>query len=454
MYRIGSGAGFSGDRVDAPQSVVAAIAAAGEGGAIMFETMGERTLALGQLARRRDPHAGYEPLLEAFLGPVLATCLANRILIVGNFGCANPPAAAGLIAAMAKRQGLALPRIAIVEGDDVTTSLDLARAERWDGDGRLREPQGSLIALNVYLGAHAIADAIRDGAEIVVTGRVADPALAVGPLVAHFGWDWADLDRIAAATLAGHLLECGAQVSGGYFADPGFKDVPDPDNIGFPIAEVEADGSFVVTKARGHRRLRRPAHGQGTAPLRDPRSRRLSHPRCHPRPDWRDARSGRRPTASPFTARVALRRLKSSRRPPAITATGSARPRSPMPARTRPPAPASPSTSSTSGCKRRAIAVTCRGDIIGLASAFDSDDGALRRTAMPSGDDLRVRFAFSCRTRRRCAPRSRKLARSIASGPAGGGGIRQAVRPRIETRSYLLSRADVRPAHSIWEPGA
>ncbi len=96
--------------------------------------------------------------------------------------------------------------------------------------------------MNVYLGAAPIAAAIRDGAQVVVTGRVADPALVLGPLVAHFGWDWDDLDRIAAGTLAGHLLECGCQVSGGYFADPGMKDVPGMATIGFPIAEVEAVG--------------------------------------------------------------------------------------------------------------------------------------------------------------------------------------------------------------------
>lgn len=108
---------------------------------------------------------------------------------------------------------------------------------------------GDVIAINAYLGAAAIAEAIMAGVQIVVTGRVADPALALGSLMAHFGWRRDDLDRVAAGTLVGHLLECGAQVSGGFFADPGIKDVLDPANIGFPIAEVEADGAFVVTKA-------------------------------------------------------------------------------------------------------------------------------------------------------------------------------------------------------------
>ncbi len=106
MYRIGSGAGFSGDRIDAPQSVVAAIAAAGEGGAVIFETLGERTLALGQIAKRQDPQHGFEPLLEDLLEPILAQCIASGIVIVGNFGQANPPAAARAVQDIATRLGL------------------------------------------------------------------------------------------------------------------------------------------------------------------------------------------------------------------------------------------------------------------------------------------------------------------------------------------------------------
>jgi len=247
VYRIGSGAGFSGDRIDAPQSVVAAIAAAGEGGAVIFETLGERTLALGHIAKRQDPQHGFEPLLDELLEPILAECIASGIVIVGNFGQANPPAAASVIQARADRLGLGAVRIAIVTGDDLVGKVDLSLSERWDGDGRLPELDGDVIAINAYMGAEAIAEAIRAGAQVVVTGRVADPALALGPLVAHFNWSWSDLDRIAAGTLVGHLLECGSQVSGGFFADPGSKDVPGTADIGFPIAEVEADGSFVIT---------------------------------------------------------------------------------------------------------------------------------------------------------------------------------------------------------------
>ena len=131
-----------------------------------------------------------------------------------------------------------------------TSSADRHRQaeEVWEGDRGLPPPSGAPISANAYIGARAIAEAITAGAQVVVTGRVADPSLALGPLVAHYGWDWNDLDRIAAGTLAGHLLECGAQITGGYFADPGFKDVPRPEAIGFPIAEVAEDGQLVITK--------------------------------------------------------------------------------------------------------------------------------------------------------------------------------------------------------------
>src|SRR5215211_6049107 len=189
---IGAGAGFAGDRTDAAGPVAEALARSDGPRFLIFETLAERTLALAQVERRRDPARGYNPLLEAFVGPVLRTCLENKIRIVSNFGAAN-----------------------------------------------------------VYLGAAPIAEGLSRGADVVVTGRVADPSLALGPLIHAFGWAADDWDRLAAGTLVGHLLECGAQVTGGYFADPGVKDVPGMDAIGYPIAEVAEDGSFVITKPDG-----------------------------------------------------------------------------------------------------------------------------------------------------------------------------------------------------------
>ena len=189
--------------------------------------------------------------MAELIRPILDDCVRAGIVIVGNFGVANPLAAARVIKGIARELGIHSLRIAIVSGDDLRGTLDFNELEVWEGDRGLPPGDDDVIAANVYIGAKPIADAISAGAQVVVTGRVADPSLALGPLVAHYGWAWDDWDRLARGTLAGHLLECGSQITGGYFADPEFKDVPSPENIGFPIAEIELDGSLVITKAEG-----------------------------------------------------------------------------------------------------------------------------------------------------------------------------------------------------------
>ena len=243
---VGCAAGFSGDRTDAGAPVVRTLIERGGACALIFENLAERTLATQQLAKRANPQLGYEPLLELQLQPVLADCLKHGITIVGNFGAANPDAAARVIERLAAELGLVRPRIAVVKGDD------LSGESAWP---ILRDHLGNdfdeahFVCANAYQGAQEIADAIRGGAQIVVTGRVADPSLTVGPARAHFGWRADDWDAIAGATMAGHLLECGAQVTGGYFADPGMKDVPGLEDVGFPIAEIAFDGSCFIGKA-------------------------------------------------------------------------------------------------------------------------------------------------------------------------------------------------------------
>jgi hypothetical protein len=249
---VGCGAGFSGDRCDAAAPVVKTLIARGGPAALIFEMLAERTLAAAQLARRLAPDKGYEPLLDLELSPVLADCLQHGIPIVGNFGAANPWGAARRIAALAQELGLPRPRIAVVSGDDLSGAEHramLRQALGGERGGALDEAR--FVCANAYLGAFEIAAAIRAGAQVVVTGRVADPSLALGPALAHHGWGREDWHALAGATMAGHLLECGAQVSGGYFADPGRKDVPALADVGFPIAEIAADGSCVITKADG-----------------------------------------------------------------------------------------------------------------------------------------------------------------------------------------------------------
>jgi hypothetical protein len=249
--RIGCGAGFAGDRVDAAVAVVDALCSGGGQRFLIYETLAERTLALLQLERRRDPGRGYAEALDRFLASVLARCLDNGIRIVGNFGAANPRAAAARIRALAATLGYPAVRVGVVEGDDLTGILSPADFARRETGGALLEGAPPVIAANAYLGGVPIAEALGLGADVVVTGRVADSALALGPLLSAFGWRLDDWDRLAAGTLIGHLLECGAQVTGGYFADPGVKDVPGLSEVGYPIAEVEEDGGFVITKPPG-----------------------------------------------------------------------------------------------------------------------------------------------------------------------------------------------------------
>ncbi|MDQ5849017.1 MAG: DUF1446 domain-containing protein, partial [Pseudomonadota bacterium] len=248
-FLVGNGAGFSGDRVDAPGPVVDTLIARGGPSALFFEVLGERTVALAQLEKRRNPARGYEPMLERLLEPILVKCVRHGIAIVGNFGAANPPGAARLIAALALRLGIPELRIGYVEGDDIRGQVDLSRHEIYEADASLDPQTGEMVSANAYLTAQPMVEALRKGAQVVVTGRTGDPSLALAPLIHHFDWSADDWSRLAAGALAGHLLECGAQVTGGYYYDPGFKDIPDPANIGFPIAEVGADGALAITKA-------------------------------------------------------------------------------------------------------------------------------------------------------------------------------------------------------------
>ncbi|MGB6105255.1 MAG: acyclic terpene utilization AtuA family protein [Pusillimonas sp.] len=243
---VGCGAGFSGDRLDAALPVVNTLIRRALPAALIFENLAERTLAFAQIARSQNPALGYEPLLEKELRPVLALCLQHGIVIVGNFGAANPDGAAACIARLARELGLAAPRIAVVKGDEVPLGGGVLPLDELFASA---EDAKRVLSANAYQGAFPIAEAIRAGAQIVVTGRVADPALTLGPAIAHFGWGAKDWDKLASASVAGHLLECGSQVTGGYFSDPGKKDVPDMANLGFPIAEILADGSCIISKA-------------------------------------------------------------------------------------------------------------------------------------------------------------------------------------------------------------
>ena len=431
---VGCAAGGSGDRTDAAQPIVTAMMEAGQRGVLTFENLAERTLAFAQLARRSDPAAGYEPLLDEELRPVLADCMDHGIAIVSNFGAANPRSAAARIHALAREIGLRAPRIAVVEGDDMSDARgrELLRT-LLPAEVGTRE----LVSANAYQGAFEIASALTNGAQIVVTGRVADPSLTLGPAIAHFGWDSEDWDRLAGATMAGHLLECGAQVTGGYFADPGLKDVPDLANVGYPIAEIAADGSCVITK---------PARTGGVVEVRNVKEQLLYEvhdPSAYLTPDVVADVSDAQLTQVGHD-RVRLTGVRGHARPPTLKVLAYfaggwlgeaeisyAGPNAELRAR----------LAMDIVRKRMGSNIEVRFDLIGRCSILGDDAGRmLAATVAEQGEDIRVRAA----ARHEDVAEIDRLLREVYSlwlcGPAGGGGVRTSKRQRLSNLACYVPR--------------
>lgn len=244
--RIGSGAGYSGDRIDPAIE----LAEKGDLSYLVFECLAERTIAIAQKARMLDPSAGYDPLLQERMQAVLPVCAKRGTRIISNMGAANPDAAAAKTAEIARQLGLDGLRIAAVTGDDVLEILRRGQQVVETPEGPL-PPADSWVSANAYLGAWPIVEALQRGADVILTGRVADPALFHAPLIHEFGWPLEDWNLLGQGTVVGHLLECAGQLTGGYFADPGYKDVPDLARLGFPLAEVSSDGTATLSKVEG-----------------------------------------------------------------------------------------------------------------------------------------------------------------------------------------------------------
>ncbi|RST51109.1 acyclic terpene utilization AtuA family protein [Variovorax sp. DXTD-1] len=441
---IGCAAGFSGDRTDAAGPVVDTLIARLQGGPaeqrafLIFETLAERTLALAQLRRRDNPDAGYEPLLDAMLRPVLARCLAHGIRIVSNFGAANPRAAARHIARMARELGAAAPRIAVVEGDDLSGPSNLALLHEALGaqmDG-LR-----IVSANAYIGAEPIAEALDAGAQIVVCGRVADPSLTVGPAMSHFGWRADDWDRLGRATMAGHLLECGAQVCGGYFADPGYKNVPGLEDVGFPIAEIDAHGHCTIGKAD------RTGGLVSEATVKEQLLYEVHDPSAYLTPDVVADIAEAEVDQLPGKAnRVALSGVRGHARPShykvnvcheggwlAEGEISYAGPRAEARARL-----------AADVLRKRLDGLALRVDLIGALSILGDDAGRMLADTPDAGlRDVRLRVAASHTDRAQAERLTREVMALYTCGPAGGGGVRTALTPRLNTLSCLLPREAV-----------
>lgn len=251
--RIGSGAGYSGDRIEPAIE----LAEHGDLDYLVFECLAERTIALAQQARLLDPQAGFDPLLGERMRRVLpfvgrgADGQRRRLRVITNMGAANPLAAAREVRRIAGELGLPGLKVIALSGDDVLATLLDDPSQTLDNGKTLASLGERLISANAYLGVDGIIDALRADADVVITGRVADPSLFLAPQIFEFGWATDDWTLLGRGTLVGHLLECAGQISGGYFADPGFKDVPDLARLGFPLAEVDATGRAVISKVAG-----------------------------------------------------------------------------------------------------------------------------------------------------------------------------------------------------------
>ena len=246
--RIGSGAGYAGDRLEPSLELIEK----GNLDYISYECLAERTIAIGQEAKLKDPKKGYNGLLEYRMEKALPLCWEHKVKLITNMGSANPEAAAEKCVEIAKKHGLTGMKIACVTGDDILPIIDkYDEVEVWENHKPLRELDGKVVSANAYLGVEGIIKALQAGADVVITGRVADPAIFMAPAIFEFGWDMEDWDKLGKGTAMGHLLECGGQATGGYYMEPGKKDVPDPAHLGFPIAEISEDGSLVITKVEG-----------------------------------------------------------------------------------------------------------------------------------------------------------------------------------------------------------
>jgi hypothetical protein len=245
--RIGSGAGYSGDRIEPAVE----LAEEGDLDYLVFECLAERTIAIALKSKRENPELGYDPLLEERMLASLPVCHRKGIKIITNMGAANPVSAMQKTVEIARELGLKGMKVAAVTGDDVLDLISRGNFRTMEAGEDLNAIKDRIVSANAYLGAGPVVEALEQGARVIITGRVADPALFMAPAIYEFEWPVTDWDLLGQGCIMGHLLECAGQITGGYFADPGINDVPGITRLGFPLAEVSADGTYIITKAPG-----------------------------------------------------------------------------------------------------------------------------------------------------------------------------------------------------------
>jgi hypothetical protein len=247
QVRVGEGAGYAGAWIEPAVELLER----GNLDYLCLEALAERTIALAQFERQRDPSAGFSPLFERRMRALLGPAKRTGTKIVTNMGAANPLGAAQRAMEIARELGIGDVRVAAVTGDDVRGLVADGAWTCLETGKPVREHAQTLLSANAYIGAEPLAQALRDGADVVIAGRAGDAALHLACL--EHAWEWLphDYPRVAAGTLVGHLLECSTQITGGYFADPARNAVSGLGRCGYPIAEVDDKGACVITKVAG-----------------------------------------------------------------------------------------------------------------------------------------------------------------------------------------------------------
>ena len=404
---------------------------------MVLECLGERTVAFAHRDRLADPRRGYNHLLERRMRALLPVCRAAGTKIITNMGAANPRAAAERTREIARDLGISGLKIACIEGDDVS-GLITADQPFMDEPGTIAAIKHQIVGMNAYLGADAIIPALDAGADVVIGGRLADPSMYLAPLMRHFGWKDSDVAALAAGTLVGHLMECGMQITGGYFADPGIKDVPDLARCGYPIAEVSADGSAVITKLPG-------TGGFVTeATVKEQLLYEVHDPTKYLTPDVTadfsrvEIKDYGNDRVAGFKCRWAERGPNSSRSPLASTPEFSRKPASVM----RDPAASARGRLAAEIIETRlrnthGLKSDIRIDLIGASSLF-----ATAGKANSDSEDVRLHVATRTTNREAAELVLWEVEALLCCGPAGGGGFRGVITPAIMTKSVLIDRDD------------
>ncbi|MGH6664499.1 MAG: acyclic terpene utilization AtuA family protein [Pseudolabrys sp.] len=438
-FRIGTGAGFSSDRLDPAVDLVER----GKLDCLVLECLGERTVAFAHRDRMADPSRGYNSHLERRMRALLPACRKAGTAMITNMGAANPRTAAKRTLSVARELGLKGLKVACIEGDDASALVSKDQPFM-DEPGTLADVDMPVVGMNAYLGADAIAPALDAEADVMIGGRLADPSMFLAPLVHRFGWDATDMPRLGAGTLVGHLLECGMQVTGGYFADPGVKDVSNLAECGYPIAEVETDGSAVITKLAGT------GGCVSTQTVKEQLLYEVHDPARYLTPDV-TADFSRVIVEAAGEDRVKVSNAGGAKRPDTLKVTIGFDGGFQGEAGVSYAGPAAQERGQLAAeiVKERmervhGVKADLRADLIGVSSLFAT--AGLRAA---DAQDVRLHVTLRSRSKEHAELMLWEVESLLCCGPAGGGGYRGAITPCVMTKSVLIARERIKPTLDV-----